>query len=314
MKKTLVLAKETPIYRSELAAHGIETVFCDSKDPDEIAAAGMGCAAAIFTSVRFDETQFSKMPDLKLLSRYGIGIDTVDLSAATAHGVTVCNCPTYGTYDVAEHTVALILALSRSIPQYDRRIKSENNWRQAGMRTAHRLSVQRLGVVGFGRIARWVVTMLRGFGMETMVYDPYLNEESAKELGVRSVTLEELVAQADIITLNAPLTKETHHMVNEALIAKMKPGVLLVNTSRGGLVDEAALVKALQSGHIAGAALDVFEKEPFAEDHPLRSMENVILTPHVAWCSVEAKANLQTEVLGNVIDYFEGRPLKNALN
>jgi D-3-phosphoglycerate dehydrogenase len=314
MKKTLVLARAIPIFQSELAAHGIEAVFCDSKDPLEIAKAGEGCAAALFTNTRFDEAQFDAMPDLKLLSRYGIGIDTVDLAAATAHGVKVCNCPTYGTYDVAEHTVALILALSRSIPQYHIRVQSHNDWSLAGMRVAHRLSTRCLGVVGFGRIARWVVTMLRGFGMEILVYDPFVNEEVARELGVRPVSLEELVAKADIITLNAPLTPSTHHMINDERIAEMKSGVLLVNTSRGGLVDEPALIRALQSGHVAGAALDVFETEPFAEDHPFRTMDNVILTPHVAWNSVEAKANLKTEVWGNVIDYFEGKPLKNALN
>ena len=150
--------------------------------------------------------------------------------------------------------------------------------------------------------------------MRILVSDPYASPEAAAEMGVSLVPLDTLLAEADILSVNAPLTDETRHMINAETIARMKDGALLINTSRGGLIDEEALVAALTSGKLAGAALDVFETEPFAADHPFRTMENVILTPHVAWRSTEALRDLTLEVTGNVIDYFEGRPLANALN
>jgi len=150
--------------------------------------------------------------------------------------------------------------------------------------------------------------------MEIMVYDPYLSPETPMEPGIRPVSLEQLLAEADIISLNAPLTKKTRHMINADTIRRMKDGVLLINTSRGALIDEAALIKALESGKVGGAALDVFETEPFADTCKLRTLPNVVLTPHVAWRSEEAIEALYAEVTGNIIDFFEGKPLRNALN
>lgn len=314
MPKVLCLAADNPEYSRLLAEHGIEYSYLSSTDEDEIAAAARGVEGIIFTSTRFDESLFSKLPDLKIISRSGIGLDTVDMDAATAHGVIVCNSASYGTYDVAQHTVALLLSLLHSVPRYDAAVKERNDWSAAGIPMASRLSARTLGIVGFGRISRWIAKMMSGFGMTVLVSDPYCDEEKARELSVTPVSLDELCARADILSLNAPLTDSTRHMINDERIAMMKDGVLLVNTSRGPLCDEAALLRGLTSGKIAGAALDVFESEPFAADHPFRTLPNVVLTPHVAWRSTEALYDLVREVTGNLIDYFEGRHLPNAQN
>ncbi len=314
MAKVVVMGGESESYRKIFAEHGLEIGFCQSKDEDEIARIAHDAQAIIFTSTKFTDSLFDKLPNLKIISRSGIGIDTVDMDAATAHGVIVCNSASYGTYDVAEHTVALMLSLVHSISRYDCNIKSENNWSASDIPPAHRLSERVMGIVGFGRISRWICTMIKGFGMKTLVYDPYVNLDAARELGVSSVTLDELVETSDIISVNAPLTKETRHMINAETFAKMKNGALIINTSRGPLIDESALIDALESGKIAGAALDVFENEPFEAENKLRTFKNVVLTPHIAWRSEEAMRDLKIEVTGNVIDYFLGKPLKNQLN
>lgn len=314
MTKVIVMGRESESYKKIFAEHGIEVGFCQAKEEDEIARIAHDAQAMIFTSTKFTDSLFDKLPNLKIISRSGIGIDTVDMDAATAHGVIVCNSASYGTYDVAEHAVALMLSLVHSIPRYDCNIKSENNWSSSDIPPAHRLSERVMGIVGFGRISRWICTMIKGFGMKTLVYDPYVNLDAARELVVSPVTLDELVSTADIISVNAPLTKDTRHMINADTFAKMKSGALIINTSRGPLIDEGALIDALESGKIAGAALDVFESEPFEDENKLRTFKNVVLTPHVAWRSEEAMRDLKIEVTGNVIDYFLGKPLKNQLN
>lgn len=292
----------------------MELLFINTSDEDAIAAAARGIEAIIFSSQRFTSSLFDKLPDLKILSRAGIGIDTVDIPAATAHGVMVCNSASYGTYDVAEHAMALLLSLLHAVPHYDSAVRERNDWSLAGVPMAHRLAERTVGIVGFGRIAQSLCRMLSGFGTRILVSDPYATAAAAAALGVMLVPQERLFAEADIISLNAPLTPQTHHMINAEALAAMHDGVLLVNTSRGGLVDEAALVAAIRTGKVAGAALDVFEEEPFAPDHPFRGMREVILTPHVAWRSHEAVRDLAREVTGNIIEYFEGKVPKNLLN
>lgn len=316
MPKVLVLDPEGPAYTGVLAEHGLECRFRTVDPADEAAVidAARDCEAILFSDTRFTDSLFAALPNLKMISRRGIGIDTVDLEAATRHGVTVCNCAHYGTYDVAEHTVALILSLLHSIPRYDKAVKDTNNWSTDGVPYARRLKDRKFGIIGFGRIARWICKLLSGFGMEILVYDPYLPPETPMELGISPVALDTLLSESDIISLNAPLTNETRHMINADSIRCMKDGVLLINTSRGALIDETALIAALESGKVGGAALDVFETEPFADDCKLRNFPNVVLTPHVAWRSEEAIQALYAEVTSNILDFFEGRPLKNALN
>lgn len=316
MKKVLALVNEEENinYKKILLEKGIETVFAQTDDENEIAKKAVGAEAIIFASTRFTDSLFSLLPDLKIISRRGIGIDTVDIESATRHKVKVCNCQSYGAKDVAQHTVALMLSLIHRIPTYDNRLKDENNWCYTDIPMACRLCEKKVGIVGFGRISKAISAMLSGFGAEVLVYDPYTSKESAEKLGVKVVSLDELLTTADIISLNAPLTDSTRHMINEDAINKMKNGAMIINTGRGALIDEEALVKALENGKLSGAALDVYENEPFDNDSKLRSLKNVVLTPHIAWHSTEAIRDLDVEVTQNIIDYFEKKPLKNALN
>lgn len=311
MKRVLALVneKENINYRTILADHGIETVFLESSDRDEIVNAAKDVEAVIFASTVFDEELFSRLPRLKLISRRGIGIDTVDIEAATRHGVRVCNCQSYGSRDVAQHTVALLLSLIHRIPLYDSRMRC-NIQGYADIPMACRLGEKTVGIIGCGRISKAVARVLTAFGTEVLVYDPFVKDTE----GVRRVDLDELLRCSDIISLNAPLTDATRHMINRETISKMKKGAMLVNTSRGALVDESALIEALETGRLSGAALDVFESEPLDPSSRLLTLDNAVLTPHVAWRSAEAVRDLDVEVTGNVIDFFEGRPLKNALN
>lgn len=316
MKRILDLAseKEDINYKRFFLEKGIEIVFLNSNDEDAIAEAAKGAEAIIFAATRFTDSLFSKLPDLKIISRRGIGIDTVDMDAATKHGVKVCNCPSYGAKDVAQHTIALMLSLIHRIPTYDSRLKQDNNWRCADVPMACRLCEKTVGIIGFGRISREIAKVISAFGAKIIVYDPYVSKEDAENQGVTSVTLDELLVNADIISVNAPLTKSTRHIIDKEAIKKMRDGALIINTSRGPLIDENVLIEALESGKLGGAALDVFENEPFENDSKFRKLENVVLTPHVAWHSAEAIRDLDIEVTQNIIDYFEGRPLKNALN
>ncbi len=312
MKKVLALLNEEENinYKKILLTKGIETVFLESTDEDVIAEYGKGAQAVIFAATRFTDSLFSKLPDLKIISRRGIGIDTVDISAATKHGVKVCNCRDYGSKDVAQHTVALLLSLIHRIPTYNSRVKKDNNWGYMDVPMATRLCEKTVGIVGFGRISKVISSMLKGFGAEIVVYDPYVSEAE----GVEAVNFNELLKRSDIISVNAPLTDSTRYMINKETISNMKDGAMIVNTSRGPLIDEEALIEALESGKLAGAALDVFESEPFENESKFRTLENVVLTPHIAWHSTEAIRDLDIEVTQNIIDYFEGKELKNAVN
>jgi D-3-phosphoglycerate dehydrogenase len=313
MPKVLIIRPKNDKYIEIFTKHGFEVEFCENNE-EEIVAKGADAEAMIFAPTKFTNELFDKLPNLKIISRTGIGIDTVDMEAATSHGVVVCNCASYGTYDVAQHTVALLLSLVHSTAQYTNAVKANNDWSSKGIPMAMRLSEKRLGIIGFGKIPRWICKMLKGFGIQISVFDPYIDLNVAEELGVTSVSFDELLATSDIISINAPLNSSSYHMINTESIAKMKNSVLIINTGRGPLIDEEALICALESGKIGGAALDVFESEPFSDDSKLRSLNNVILTPHVAWRSTEAVRDLTVEVCENILDFFEGKPLKNQLN
>jgi D-3-phosphoglycerate dehydrogenase len=222
--------------------------------------------------------------------RYGVGVDNIDLGAARERRIYVANVPDYGSDDVAEHALALMLSLSRRITQRDRAVRA-GAWGVGQREVVHRLSERTLGLVGFGRIARALQAKTSGLGLAaTLAFDPVARDFPA---GVEAATLPELLARADLISLHAPLTAETRHLLGEREFAALRPGTLLVNTARGGLIDEAALLAALQSGQLSGAGLDVFENEPLAPEHPLRALDNVILTDHAGWYSEESLADLQ---------------------
>lgn len=223
-----------------------------------------------------DAQVLANAPKLKVISRYGVGVDKVDLEAAKAHGVTVTNTPLANAQSVAELTLGLMLSLLRRIPFATHQTQSGDWPRIKGLS----LQGKTVGLIGFGMIGKTTARLLSGFGCQTLAYDPYPDIAFAKEIGVELVSLDDLVAKADIVSLHLPLIPETTKLINRQVLAAMKQGAYLVNTSRGEIVDEDALVEFLTSGHLAGAALDVLVDEPPATDNPLLHMDQVLITPH----------------------------------
>jgi D-3-phosphoglycerate dehydrogenase / 2-oxoglutarate reductase len=245
--------------------------------------------------------------------RYGIGYDNVDTAAARRHGVAVANVPQYGTETVADHAAACLLALLRKLPLYDRAIRA-HGWCQPGaLGSLPGFASTTIGLIGAGRIALSLARRLRPFGFRVVAYDPYADADLVHQAGVELLALEDVLAQTSAVSLHVPVTQETRHMVDRRFLDALRPGTVLVNTSRGGLVDEAALAEALSSGHLAAAALDVFDPEPLAPESPLRSLQNVLLTPHAAFFSddsVVALQRLATEEAGRAL---AGDPLSSRV-
>lgn len=263
----------------------------------------------------FTEKVLSQLPKCRLIARYGIGMDSVDLAAATKHGIVVSNAAEYCVPEVADHATALILSLARRVTMLDRFVRA-GKWAGATSHTGPiiRLAQQTVGFVGFGRIARHAArNMVNIFGT-LLAYDPYVSQEQADGYQVRLVSMDELLAQADYVSVHTPLMPQTRGLIGAVQLAKMKPTAYLINTSRGPVVDEAALIAALQAKQIAGAALDVFDPEPLVENSPLREMENVILTPHTAAYSEQAIADLRAAVTQTVSDVIEGYLPRHILN
>jgi D-3-phosphoglycerate dehydrogenase len=250
-----------------------------------------GCQAVLVALHKLDAEKFAKMPSsVKCISRLGVGLDSIDLVAAKSHNMPVIFQPTYAYNEVANHAISMIMALHRGLFQGNRSTQ-DGKWIPAPQ-TAEIISLQdsSLGVIGCGRIGRNFIEKMRPFVKEIVGYDPGVTSPIE---GVRMVTnLDDLLTTCKVISMHAPYMPSTHHMISEKELAKMQKGTILVNVSRGGLIDENALVKALESGHLDGAGLDVFEKEPLAEDSVLRRTKNLIVTPHIAWYSQSAGPRL----------------------
>ncbi len=249
---------------------------------------------------------------LKVIGRAGVGLDNVDLEAATQKGIIVMNTPSGNTISTAEHTMSMILALSRNIAQANASTK-KGEWKRSKFMGVE-LYGKALGVVGFGKIGKEVAKRALSFGMKVLAYDPFLSRQVAEDLGIEVVELSELFKSADYITVHTPLTEETKHMISDKQIALMKKGVRLINCARGGIIDEAALAKAVKEGKVAGAAIDVFEKEPVPADSELLKTDNIVVTPHLGASTEEAQVNVAVEVAEIVRDALLGRGIRNAAN
>lgn len=249
---------------------------------------------------------------LKVIGRAGVGLDNVDLEAATQKGIIVMNTPGGNTISTAEHTMSMLLSLSRSIPQANASVK-QGEWKRSKFMGVE-LCGKVLGVIGFGRIGKEVAKRAFSFGMKVLAYDPFLSREVAEELGVQVVELKQLFESSDFITVHTPLTDDTKHMISTREFTVMKKGVRIINCARGGIIDEAALSEAINQGRVAAAALDVFEKEPLASDNPLLKLDNVILTPHLGASTEEAQVNVSIEVAEIVRDALLARGVRNAAN
>jgi D-3-phosphoglycerate dehydrogenase len=245
----------------------------------------------------------------KVIGRTGLGVDNIDVPAATARGIVVTYVPDYCLREVSDHTMALLLALARKVTLANNLVQS-GRWELPPIVPLRRLEGQVLGLIGFGNIPRAVAPKAQAFGLTVITHDPYLDKAQATALGVESVSFDDLLARSDFISVHAPLMPATRGLVNAAAFAKMKKGALIVNTARGPLIDEAALIAALDSGQLGGAALDVVATEPLPKDSALLHRDNVILTPHTAFYSVEALAELQTKCATDVARVLSGeRPI-----
>jgi D-3-phosphoglycerate dehydrogenase len=283
------------------------------KDPKQLAERLQGVDAVLVRSAtNVTAEALENASQLKVIGRAGAGVDTIDVDAATARGIAVMNAPDGNTLAAAEHAVSLLFALARHIPRADAGMKA-GEWPKAGL-TGFELEGKRLGVIGLGRIGATVARKAAGIGMEVAAFDPFLPPSAAGRMSVPMKSLDELLAWADIVTLHIPRTKETTNLIGEAQMRQMKQGAYLINAARGGLVDEDALLKLLDEGHLAGAALDTFVTEPLQKDSALRSNPKLILTPHLGASTSEAQQAVSTILARQVIDFLETGAVAGCVN
>ena len=249
---------------------------------------------------------------LRVIGRAGVGVDNIDVPAATMRGVVVMNAPDGNTITTAEHTIALLISLARSIPQANSSLKS-GKWERKKF-IGVELQGKTLGIVGLGRIGRVVASRARAMGMSIVAYDPFIAQEQARDLEIELAPLDEVYARADFLTVHTPLTAETRGIIDREVLSKMKPGARIINCARGGLVDEEALTEAIKSGKIAGAAIDVFTQEPPPPDHPLLALDQVIVTPHLGASTTEAQEGVAFTVAEQMRDYLLTGALRGAVN
>jgi D-3-phosphoglycerate dehydrogenase len=314
MYKVLVADKLAPEGLEILrAGNGFEVEIANGLDPEEFVRRippFHGLIVRSGSTVTADVIAAAE--NLRVIGRAGIGVDNIDVPAATARGIVVMNTPSGNNVTTAEHAISMMLSLARSIPQATASMKA-GRW-DKGKFVGSEVFKKTLGVVGLGNIGRLVAERGLGLKMNVIAYDPFLTAELAAKLGVDLVTLDELYARADFITIHVPLLPETRGLIGRDAFAKMKKGVRLVNCARGGIVDELALADALREGRIAGAALDVFEKEPPPADHPLLGMDQVICTPHLGAATGEAQLNVAIAIARQVVNYLDGEVIQDAVN
>jgi D-3-phosphoglycerate dehydrogenase / 2-oxoglutarate reductase len=286
----------------------LQEANCQSVEDVVRAAAGADVLLVQFATITREAIQ--RLAPGAAIVRYGLGLDNIDLQAAREQGVRVAYVPDYATGEVADHTATLILTALRKITLLDASVRA-GRWDPVGVcRPLKSFGQSVVGFVGFGRIGREVYARVRPFGFEGIVFDPYAEAAPVQALGAKAVDLDTLFSSADVITLHAPLTPATHHLVNAQRLNRMKSNAVLVNTARGALVDTVALEAALGQQRIAAAALDVFEQEPLAADSRLRALPNVILTPHAAWYSAESALRVQALAADEVERHLSGRPAR----
>ena len=310
MKKPVVCVSDKrhasyEIERGILEAAGMELRLCQCNSAADIVAQCADADAVLLDLAPMTAEAISGLKRCKVISRYGVGYENVDLDAATAAGIQVTNVPDYCMEDVSDHALALMLSCLRHIPLRDREVR-EGKWNiQAD---SFRLKGKTLGVIGAGRIARALIRKVSGFGFaEVVAYDPYISAEQLAEIGVRKVEKEELFRISDIISLHLHANAETNGMICKETLAMMKPTAILINVSRGPLVNDADLLEALREHRILAAGLDTHNHEPLGADSPFCKLDNVVLTDHTAYSTVEGVTELKTKAAKNVVDVLEGR-------
>jgi D-3-phosphoglycerate dehydrogenase len=312
MPKVLIADKMSPRAGDEFKARGIEVDVKTGMSGDELKACiGDYDGIAVRSAAKVTAGVIAAAPRLKVIGRAGIGVDNIDCTAATAHGAVVMNTPLGNAITTAEHAIALMFALAREIP-------AANESTQAGKWEKSRfigveLTGKTLGIIGCGTIGSIVADRALGLKMKVIAYDPYLSSERAEDVGVEKVEFDELLGRVDFISIHTPLTDSTRGLIDKAAIARMKKGVRIINCARGGIVVEEALKEALESGQVAGAALDVYVEEP-ARDNPLFGMEHLVATPHLGASTSEAQENVAVQIARQMADYLLEGVVVNALN
>jgi D-3-phosphoglycerate dehydrogenase len=264
---------------------------------------------------RAEKEDIERIRGLRMISRWGVGYDSVDVEAASAKGILVTNTPGSNAYAVAEHTVMLMLALCHHLTEHNRYAQRGEWSNKTFMETTRTLNDAVVGLIGGGNVGRQVARRVRAFGARVVYYDPYrLSEEREREFALKFVSLDELLRISDFVSIHAPLTEENYHMIDEAAIAKMKPGAYVINTARGGLIDEPALVKAIDEGRIAGAGIDCNEHAPISKDDPLLGRDTILITPHVAGTANDIASATIPMLVDTIMDLYKGENVRFVVN
>jgi D-3-phosphoglycerate dehydrogenase len=298
--------------REVVAKVDAELRLAASPSPADILAVAKDADAILTTYAKVTGDIIRELTRCRIISRFGIGVDNVDIPVAAAKGIVVTKVPDYCIDEVSDHAMALLLAIVRKVP-FSNSLVQAGRWEMKAVVPIHRLRGRILGLVGFGRIPQLVAPKAQAFGLRIIAYDPYVPAEAFAKAGVRQVEFDDLVRTSDYISLHCPLTAETKHLFNAGVFSRMKPGSYLINTGRGPLIDEAALAAALDKGQLAGAALDVVEKEP-PSGSPVLGRDNVILSPHTAFYSEESLVELQIKAAEEVVRVLSGQAPKNPVN
>ncbi len=309
---TVIAVTDSPFHsldpaRAALKRLDPELRMAKSPSADDILAVAGDADAILVTYAKLPGELLQQLKRCKVIGRFGLGVDNIDIPAAARLGIAVTYVPDYCLREVSDHAMALLLALARKVP-FSNRLVQSGRWEVPPIVPLRRLEGHVLGLVGFGNIPRALVPKAKAFGLKVITHDPHVAPDVTKALDVENTSFDDLLARADFISVHAPLTPATRGIIGATAFARMKKGALLINTARGPLVDEAALVAALDSGHLGGAALDVVTTEPPAKDSPLLGRDNVILTPHTAFYSVEALEELQTKCASDVARVLSGEP------
>jgi D-3-phosphoglycerate dehydrogenase len=310
MSRTLIAVTDSPFPSLDPAIAALKRIdpelrMAKSASAEDILAVAHGADAVLVTYAKLPGELLKELTRCKAIGRFGLGVDNIDILAAARLGITVTYVPDYCLREVSDHAMALLLALARKIP-FSNRLVQSGRWEVPPIVPLRRLEDQVLGLVGFGNIPRAITPKAKAFGLKVITHDPYVAADVVEGHGVENTSFEDLLGRSDFVSIHAPLLPATRGLMNEAAFARMKKGAFLVNTARGPLVDESALVAALDSGHLGGAALDVVTVEPLAKDSPLLGRDNVILTPHTAFYSVEALEELQTKCASDVARVLSG--------
>ena len=301
------------IERKIFSDANVELELFQCRTEDELIEKCGDCEVFINQYAPISERVIKSLPDMKMVVRYGVGVNNIDVAAAAKHGVQVCNVPDYGMNEVADHALALTMALVRKLSVMDRQTKKVK-WDYAQSVPIKRLSCCVVGVVGLGRIGRAYAARMRALGCTIIGYDPYYRPCAEDETDfIRLVTMDELIQASDIISLHCPL-EGNRNLINAGAFRKMKDTVYIINTTRGGIINEADLDNALERGEIAGAGLDVFDKEPMSPDSHIFRYENIICTPHMAWYSEEAAIDLKRKAAEEALRFLRGEAVKYPVN